>query len=438
MNRDLQSGPAHGTHQPSTSVGDPQPQHEADDDQRKASAASSAIVQRKAHDIAARGLSGGGGALPHGDAIRASFGGHARALDGVDAHVGGQAADAAGQLGAQAYAYGNSVAFNAQPDLHTAAHEAAHVVQQREGVQVKGGVGERGDRYEQNADAVADRVVQGKSAQDLLDHTAGGGGATAGVQSKAVQLLGVPLDQELPPSQEAPAHGEEKGEQRKWSPQQYIEMWEQEQGRKITPEERATIDRGCIGITALNLQGGGNPLAAAEKIYGSFEQAHAAMVERNKTLDLLSKIPLIGSFFASKARYVMFAKLFWSNQSSKWEDRFKPDEKAYKPDPKTGEVDMTGYNYEPQSKWDVDENGKKVKSSYINFDYGFWDEPSSCFWHANHMDYGDPDDPMIVLQSTKDKFAAGYFDFDRIVYCIAKAENYNPGLAAIAHAGSGG
>jgi hypothetical protein len=70
--------------------------------------------------------------------------------------------------------------------LHTAAHEAAHIVQQRQGVHLKGGVGEVGDAYEQHADAVADRVVAGQSAADLLGgastDTAPAGGA---VQRKA-------------------------------------------------------------------------------------------------------------------------------------------------------------------------------------------------------------------------------------------------------------
>ena len=51
--------------------------------------------------------------------------------------------------------------------------KAAHVVQQRAGVSLKGGVGEVGDRYEQHADAVADLVVQGKPAESLLDPMAG-------------------------------------------------------------------------------------------------------------------------------------------------------------------------------------------------------------------------------------------------------------------------
>jgi hypothetical protein len=168
------------------------------------------------------------------------------------------------------------------------------------------------------------------------------------------------------------------------------------------------------------------------------------MLERNKTLDWMAKIPFIGGLMAGKTRYVLFAKLFWSNQSAKWEDRFKADDKAFLPDPKTGEVNMKGYKYRAQSKWEEnEETGEMEKSSYINFDYGFWDEASQCFWHANHMEYRDDParmkkDPMKVLQSTKDKFTAGYFDFDRIIFCIAKADNYDPGLAAISHARGGG
>jgi hypothetical protein len=59
-------------------------------------------------------------------------------------------------------------------DLHTVAHEAAHVIQQRSGVQLHGGVGAVGDPYEQHADQVADAVVQGHSVEALLDRHAGG------------------------------------------------------------------------------------------------------------------------------------------------------------------------------------------------------------------------------------------------------------------------
>lgn len=130
------------------------------------------------------GVKGGGQALPHLDQIQGAFGRHD--VSGARAHVGGEAKQASEGIGARAYATGNDVAFAETPDLHTAAHEAAHVVQQREGVQLKGGVGEVGDSYERQADAVADRVVQGKSAEDLLG-AGGQKGQSATVQKVAVQ-----------------------------------------------------------------------------------------------------------------------------------------------------------------------------------------------------------------------------------------------------------
>ena len=41
-------------------------------------------------------------------------------------------------------------------------------------MQLKGGIGEAGDRYERHADTVAEKVVQGESAEALLDAEAGG------------------------------------------------------------------------------------------------------------------------------------------------------------------------------------------------------------------------------------------------------------------------
>ena len=115
---------------------------------------------------AAEGLSGTGTPLPHLEALQRSFGDHD--LSSVKAHVGGKAAEASRAMGAEAYASGNAVAFRAPPDLHTAAHEASHIVQQRRGVRLTEGVGTPGDSYEQAADAVAERVVRGEPAEDLL------------------------------------------------------------------------------------------------------------------------------------------------------------------------------------------------------------------------------------------------------------------------------
>ena len=160
-------------------------------------AAGSAPAPEDIHALAEQGTRGLGGAVPHADAIQRSFGHHD--ISGVRAHVGGAAAEASQAMGARAYASGDQVAFAAAPDLHLAAHEVAHVVQQRGGVRLAGGVGAAGDEYERHADAVADLVVQGKSAQGLLD-TMAHRGSTGGA---AVQR-----------DDDPPAHAPEGGEPR--------------------------------------------------------------------------------------------------------------------------------------------------------------------------------------------------------------------------------
>jgi hypothetical protein len=104
--------------------------------------------------------------LPHLDTIQRAFGRHD--VRTVQAHLGRQATEGTHAIGAVAFATGRHVAFAGSPDLRTAAHEAAHVVQQRGGVQLVGGVGQAGDLYEQHADAVADAVSEGRSAEALL------------------------------------------------------------------------------------------------------------------------------------------------------------------------------------------------------------------------------------------------------------------------------
>jgi hypothetical protein len=147
------------------------------------------------HEAAARGTSGPSGALPHLAQVQKAFGSHD--VSGVKAHTDGAAKDASKSMGAKAFASGDHVALGESADLHTVAHEAAHVVQQRGGVSLSGGVGAEGDAYEQHADQVADAVVAGKSAEPILSQMAGGdkGG---GVQRRAVQREGTePTAEEL-------------------------------------------------------------------------------------------------------------------------------------------------------------------------------------------------------------------------------------------------
>ena len=137
---------------------------------------------------AVEGVSGATTALPHAETIQRSFGKHD--VGHIVAHTDGAAARGAQAMGAAAFAAGDHVAFAGAPSLHTAAHEAAHVVQQRGGVQLSGGVGEAGDPYEQHADAVAERVVAGGSAEALLDaHSPSPGASGPRVQRLLTQIV---------------------------------------------------------------------------------------------------------------------------------------------------------------------------------------------------------------------------------------------------------
>lgn len=111
--------------------------------------------------IAAPEGAGPTSALPHLPRIQRSLGTHD--VTGVRAQRDSSSAAACRELGARAFAIGTQVVFAREPDLHTAAHEAAHVVQQARGAS------HAGEASERHANAVADAVVASRSAQGLLD-----------------------------------------------------------------------------------------------------------------------------------------------------------------------------------------------------------------------------------------------------------------------------
>jgi hypothetical protein len=125
------------------------------------------------HRAAEQGVATPSRDLPFADRIQAAFGGHD--LSDVRAHTGSEATASAHAMGAAAFATGNHVVFAGTPDLRTAAHEAAHIVQQRAGVQLADGIGRDGDAYECQADAAAARVVGGGGALGLFPSATGVG-----------------------------------------------------------------------------------------------------------------------------------------------------------------------------------------------------------------------------------------------------------------------
>jgi hypothetical protein len=191
MSRDLQQRQERDANNTGGADIDVDAEHEPEVARRASNASLRREVQKKGpdgmdeqqvHAAAARGTATGASKLPHHDKIQAAFGDHD--ISKIRAHVDPAST---GAMGAEAYASGDHVVFNRQPDLHTAAHEAAHVVQQAKGVNLKGGVGAAGDAYEREADEVADHVVAGKSAAHLLGPAGGGGAGSQAVQRKPAE-----------------------------------------------------------------------------------------------------------------------------------------------------------------------------------------------------------------------------------------------------------
>jgi hypothetical protein len=146
-------------------------------------------------EAAQRGIEGPSQRLPFHDQIQRAFGSHD--ISQIQAHIGGTAADASRELGARAYAFGDHVAFASSPSLGLAAHEAAHVIQQRAGVSLKGIDGGASESYEQHADAVADAVVRGESAEQLVQQRSSGAPAVQRKDRDAHEQQSAQMDDKL-------------------------------------------------------------------------------------------------------------------------------------------------------------------------------------------------------------------------------------------------
>lgn len=120
--------------------------------------------------VAHRGSEQARAPLPWRPRIQRAFGHHD--LSDVQTQTGSAAAVACHLLQATAYTAvrGSApvIGFRTPPDLFTATHEAAHVVQQRPHFRLPAAFRQGPEPYERHADAVASRVVQHAPAADLL------------------------------------------------------------------------------------------------------------------------------------------------------------------------------------------------------------------------------------------------------------------------------
>jgi len=163
-----------------------------------------------------------------------------------------------------------------------------------------------------------------------------------------------------------------------YSLEEYKAMWEADHCRTMTESEVRTLRAGCIGITALNLGINRNP--PLDNCYSTLDQAKARAKQMTSTCA------------ASGMKPQLFSKRFYS------------DGKDYTADPATGKVDMSGYSY-------------KAKPGFTNFDYGWYDERSDSWFHANHGDF--PQNPMRVYRSTLEYYSRPLLDFDKQVFGVS-------------------
>lgn len=222
-----------------------------------------------------------------------------------------------------------------------------------------------------------------------------------------------------------------KQKTRVWPVADFIAIWEKLHGRTMTPDEKNDLSRGCIGITSLNLADGApNPPLGLS--FDSFEHARAVSRALNDILataptvtkygeavglhPLLSQLTGVVSALPSSNpaewRAVVFSKRFYANQNPDWNKRKKADTRSFKPNPDTGQVDMSGYKYKGRP-----DPSEGLGAEMVNFDYGWYDEATNTWWHANHSEPG-----MKVYQSTLKHYSQPLLNFDRQVFTVALAK----------------
>lgn len=146
------------------------------------------IARPDPYPLVSGALATAGDALPYREQLQPLFGEHN--LGNIRSVSNGTAQEACAELGALGFAQGERVGFGQAPDLLTAAHEAAHVIQQRAGRTPAAGLSPAGDPLEQQADRVASLVSRGQSAAPALAglHPTGWSLTPATSASQAVQL----------------------------------------------------------------------------------------------------------------------------------------------------------------------------------------------------------------------------------------------------------
>jgi hypothetical protein len=162
------------------------------------------------HDIV-----GKGGGSPLDEGVRSSMeSGFGQDFGDVRVHTDAEASKSAESVGANAYTVGSDIVFRsghfdaASPTgQRTIAHELSHVVQQRsgpvDGTEAPGGIrlSDPSDRFERAADATADQVLSGSTAQAA---PAAGSGTAVQLEDAEDETAAPVQREEVPEEEEKP------------------------------------------------------------------------------------------------------------------------------------------------------------------------------------------------------------------------------------------
>jgi Microbial transglutaminase len=221
---------------------------------------------------------------------------------------------------------------------------------------------------------------------------------------------------------------------REWPMPKFIAIWNKLHDTKIGDKELDKLWHGCIGITTLNLDDD-NPNPPLGLSFDTLARAREIAREINKILEArptvqqytdmmlahpkLNKLKHLDTALPAKGEpadwtAVVFSKRFYANQNPDWEKAKKADTKSFKPDPKTGQVDMDGYKYHGRP-----DPSKGKGQEMIPFDYGWYDEATNTWFHANQGGAG-----MVVYQSTLEYYSQPIVNFDRQTFVVAMAKKH--------------
>jgi hypothetical protein len=365
----------------------------------------------------------------------------------VRVHADHNAAQAASGLNVRAFTLGNHVAF-AAGQYHPGdivgdallAHELAHVVQQSQAPAPSSLAIDDDRSHERNADEAVAGVLT-----DLY------GTERIGQRARRVATTGWSLQRCHKHFEPLPKGTAEVS----FSVDDYIDMWEQQHDHKMTDEERRALRQGCIGITVVNLEMGYKtpPLGLS---FSKFETAKEVQKALNRIIasqyaiqmieDLAEQSELIkhlktslmeivayggGAIPNNELRAVIFSVLFWSNQNPDPSQRMQGDPKAFQPD-QFDQVNMTAYEKAQKSNSSpygapYGRPDPKDPTKHNNFDYGWWDEETNTWWHANQGSLTPDLTGVAVYQSTLEDYQKLYDPkgtnlFDRQIFTVALAK----------------